>query len=201
MNVNQKKQNIMKTNYEIWVEYLKKYNCYSESLINEYGEKIKKCSFNMNETNGGCYEGALAETIIYHLCKTAYNINETMKNTCPIMAVDTSSLIRVLLLQHIAKADYYIETPEQWKRNKGMLYDFNGEIKTQLKCGERSAWICMNHGIKLTDVEYEAMTIIDKDEKNTNCKMTPLCVMVKTVNQMVSVELQQIRNKMLNNSK
>ena len=50
MNITEEKIN---RNYLLWIDYLKKYNCYSDSLIEEYGEKIKMASFAMNETSGG----------------------------------------------------------------------------------------------------------------------------------------------------
>ena len=36
-------------NYLLWIEQLKKYNCYSEELIEEYGDKIKIASFSLND--------------------------------------------------------------------------------------------------------------------------------------------------------
>ena len=38
MNLTEEKIN---KNYLLWIEQLKKYNCYSEELIEEYGDKIK----------------------------------------------------------------------------------------------------------------------------------------------------------------
>ena len=99
--------------------------------------------------------------------------------------------MRVLLLQHISKAELYIPQTENWKKNKGFLYDFNGEIESQLKLGERSAFLCMKHGIKLSELEFEAMTIIDKDEKSFNSHQTPLAILVKMINQLVAIELQR----------
>lgn len=189
-----KKEQKMKKNFEIYVNYLKKYNVYSEEMMNEMGEKIMKSSFNMNECNGGCYDGALVDVVLNRLCKTAFYMNETLKQTCPIMAVNTDSLIKVLLLQHIAKSDYYVETTEQWKKNKGIRYSFNESIQTQMKCGSRSLYLCNKYNIHLTEEEFEAMTVIDNSEKDFNSYYTPLATLVKSVNQMTLVELQQLKN-------
>lgn len=195
MELTEEKRNL---NFVLWTKKLKDYNCYSESLINELGEKLKNASFNMNEANGGCYEGSLIEVILNNLCTLGYHINELAfglndkgKRNHPFLNVNTEMIMRVLLLQHISKAEYFITQTENWKKNKGYLFDFNGELETQLKMGERSAFLCMKHGIQLSEIEFEAMTIVDKDDKCFNSHQNQLAVLVKTINQLVAVELQR----------
>lgn len=195
MELTEEKRNL---NFVLWTKKLKDYNCYSESLINELGDKLKNASFNMNEANGGCYEGALIEVILNNLCTLGYHINELAfglnskgKRNHPFLNVNTEMIMRVLLLQHISKAEYFIPQSENWKKNKGYLFDFNGELETQLKMGERSAFLCMKHGIQLSEIEFEAMTIVDKDDKCFNSHQNQLVVLVKTINQLVAVELQR----------
>ena len=195
MELTEEKRNL---NFVLWTKKLKDYNCYSESLINELGEKLKNASFNMNDANGGCYEGSLIEVILNNLCTLGYHINELAfglndkgKRNHPFLNVNTEMIMRVLLLQHISKAEYFITQTENWKKNKGYLFDFNGELETQLKMGERSAFLCMKHGIQLSEIEFEAMTIVDKDDKCFNSHQNQLVVLVKTINQLVAVELQR----------
>jgi hypothetical protein len=195
MELTEEKRNL---NFVLWTKKLKDYNCYSESLINELGEKLKNASFNMNEANGGCYEGSLIEVILNNLCTLGYHINELAfglndkgKRNHPFLNVNTEMIMRVLLLQHISKAEYFITQTENWKKNKGYLFDFNGELETQLKMGERSAFLCMKHGIQLSEIEFEAMTIVDKDDKCFNSHQNQLVVLVKTINQLIAVELQR----------
>jgi hypothetical protein len=195
MELTEEKRNL---NFVLWTKKLKDYNCYSESLINELGDKLKNASFSMNESNGGCYEGALIEVILNNLCTLGYHINELAfglnskgKRNHPFLNVNTEMIMRVLLLQHISKAEYFITQTENWKKNKGYLFDFNGELETQLKMGERSAFLCMKHGIQLSEIEFEAMTIVDKDDKCFNSHQNQLVVLVKTINQLVAVELQR----------
>lgn len=195
MELTEEKRNL---NFVLWTKKLKDYNCYSESLINELGEKLKNASFNMNEANGGCYEGSLIEVILNNLCTLGYHINELAfglndkgKRNHPFLNVNTEMIMRVLLLQHISKSEYFITQTENWKKNKGYLFDFNGELETQLKMGERSAFLCMKHGIQLSEIEFEAMTIVDKDDKCFNSHQNQLVVLVKTINQLVAVELQR----------
>lgn len=195
MELTEEKKNL---NFTLWVKKLKDYGCYSESLINELGDKLTNATYNVNEANGGCYDGALIDVILTNLCTLGYHINEIAfgvnskgKHNHPFLSVNLDMLMRVLLLQHISKAEYFIPQSENWKKNKGYMYDFNGNLDTQLKVGERSAYICLKHGINLSEMEYEAMTIIDKEEKTFNSHITPLAQLVKTINQLVSVELQR----------
>ena len=192
--INEEKRN---KNYLLWVDSLKKYNCYSEELIEKYGDKIKKASFSMNEKCGSCYEGSLINVVLYNLCvigshinKYAFGENENGKQRHPFLSVDLNSLMKVLLLQHIAKAELFVPTVMQWQRNNGILYEFNNNITTSLKLGERSAYICLSCGIKLTEEEYEAMKVCDKEEESKNNPyITSLSAMVKLTNQLTSIEV------------
>ena len=51
MELTEEKKNL---NFVLWTKKLKDYNCYSESLINELGDKLTNGTFNTNEINGGC---------------------------------------------------------------------------------------------------------------------------------------------------
>ena len=102
MNITEEKIN---RNYLLWIDYLKKYNCYSDSLIEEYGEKIKMASFAMNETSGGAYQGSLLDIVLCNLCVIASHINENSfglndkgRNRHPFLYVNKNSLMKVLLL-------------------------------------------------------------------------------------------------------
>ena len=183
-------------NYLLWTEYLKKYDCYSEDLINDYGDAIKNASFAMNETSGAAYQGSLLDVVLSNLCVIAVHINDMafgkndkQKDRHPFLLVDKKSLMKVLLLQHISKAEMFVSSKEEWKIKKGMYYEFNNELLTSLKLGDRSAFICQNYGIKLTEEEYEAMKICDKEEEKNNSFVTPLAEIVKIANQLTAIEV------------
>lgn len=206
-NVRNKCKNIMLTvekinlNYITFCNKLKKYNCYSEQMIDDLGEQLKNCSFSLNNDSGSAYQGSLIDIVLNHLCSIAYSINEVAFGTnskFSSMRVNIDMLMRVLLLQHISKAEIFIDTRETWKINKGMLYEFNPNIKSALKLGERSLYLCQKYGISLTEEEYEAIRIIDKtDDDKIMFYMNPLCSIVKAANQFVATEMRQkyINNK------
>lgn len=183
-------------NYLLWIDCLKKYNCYSENFIEDYGDLIKNASFSMTESSGGAYQGALLDVVLSNLCVIATHINEkafgeNSKGNLmhPFLLVNKNSLMKVLLLQHISKAEMFVMSNEQWKINKGILYEFNSGLTTSLKLGQRSAFICSKYNIQLTEEEYEAMLICDKEEEKNNSFVTPLAEIVKIANQLTAIEI------------
>lgn len=189
-------------NFITFCKKLEKYNCYSEQMINELGEEIKNCSFSLNEDTGSCYQGSMIDIVLNHLCSIAYNVNECVfgiNGRFSEMKVNPDMLMRVLLLQHLAKAEMFVPQREQWKIKRGQYYDFNPDLKASLKLGERSLYLCQKYGIEVSEEEFEAIRIIDKlDDDKINSFLTPLCSIVKMANQFVAVEMRQ---KYLNNKK
>ena len=170
-------------------------------MINEIGKQLKDCSFSMNDDSGSAYQGSMIDIVLNHLCSVAYNINEVVfgpTGKFNSMRVNPDMLMRVLLLQHIAKAEMFVNTRDTWKVKKGMLYEFNTNLKASLKLGERSLYLCQKYGIELAEEEYEAIRIIDKSEDDKIMfYINPLCSIVKMANQFVAVEMRQkyINNK------
>lgn len=182
-------------NYVLWIEYLKKYDCYTDELIEKYGEKIKNGSYSMTEDNGGCGEGTLLDTVLKTLCviathinEEAFGLNKNEKYKHKHLYVDKNSLMKVLLIQHISKCELFVPSTESWKLSKGFLYSFNDNIETTLKLGERSIYMAMNCGVRFTEEEYEAVKILDKDDDKPNSFLSPLSQLVKTANQLTAIE-------------
>lgn len=200
--ITQEKINV---NYSRWIERLKKYNCFSERMIEEMGESIKNASFALQESSGCAYQGSMLDVVLNSLCTLAFHINENAfgindkgKMKHQYLKVNSNMLMRVLLLQHIAKAEMFVLQNNSWKAKNGYIYDFNDKLNAVLKCGERSIYLCMKYGISLTEEEYEAMRILDKEDEKANPYLSPLCQIVRMTNQLVSTELRQ---EYLNNRK
>ena len=184
-------------NYVRWIDYLKKYDCYSDKLIEDLGNDIKNAPFGLMENCGAAYQGGLLNVVLNHLCVLAIHINEgafglndKKKYKHPHIVVNPHMLIKVLLLQHIAKAQLFTYNKSEWKAKRGQPYDFNNDITTSMRCGDRSVFLCQKYGITLNEEEYEAMKIIDKDDEKWNPYMNPLSQLVRVVNQLVTVELR-----------
>lgn len=184
-------------NYTLWVDMLKKYDCYSDEMISDIGDKLKVASFSLTTTTGSAYEGSMIDTVLNHLCVIAYHINEDAFGfnnkhlyKHPRLKVNIRMLMRVLLLQHISKAEIFKPSDSQWKIKNGALYEFNDELQSILKTGERSIFLCQKYGIKLAEEEFEAMRIIDKEEDlKNNSFINPLCLIVKIANQLTAIEV------------
>lgn len=188
-------------NFLKWINCLEKYNCYSQAMINDIGDKIKNAPFTLHENMGGAYQGAMIDIILNHLCKIAIHINENAfkgidetKVQHNNLFVNKNMLMRVLLLQHISKAEMFTQQTQQWKAKNGQFYEFSDELNTKLKTGERSLFMCQKYGIELSEEEYEAMCIIDKNEENGDIYSNSLTMLVKYVNKLTAID---IRNKQI----
>lgn len=184
-------QEKINTNFVTYTKLLEKYGCYSQRLMDELGDNIKNCSFAMNEDSGSAYQGAMIDVVINVLCKIAHNINEKGFADNPYLKVNNFNLMRVLLLQHIAKAQMFVPQREQWKLKKGSLFDFNDNLEAVLKLGARTIFLCQKYGIELSEAEYEAIGCIDKTEDKYDYLLSPLCAIVKYANIMTAIECKK----------
>lgn len=189
-------------NFLTWQKCLEKYDCYSQSMINDIGDKIKNAPFTLHENMGGAYQGAMIDIVLNHLCKIALHINENAfkgleenKTLHSNLYVNKHMLMRVLLLQHISKAEMFVNQTQQWKAKNGQFYDFNDTLTTKLKTGERSLYMCHKYGINLSEEEYEALCIIDKNEENGDIYSNSLSMLVKYVNKLTAIDIRSKQNK------
>ena len=195
MSLSPEKINI---NYLKFIEYLQKYNCYSEQMMNDLGEKIKNAPYTMSVEYGGAEQGGLIDVTLNTLCRIGVQINVNVMGTNgkdkiqhPLLYVNPNMLMKVLLLLNIAKADMFIENKNSWQREKlGKMYDF-ADHKTKLKLGQRSLFICQKYGIKLEEEEFEAFYSMDNVDENGEAFQSPLYTIVKTAKMLTSVELRQ----------
>lgn len=174
-------------NFVKFIESLEKYDCYSEDMINDIGEKIKKAPYTTSIEYGGAEEGSLVYVTLYSLCKNAFNINNSLT---PILQVNPQMLMRVLLLLNISKAEMFVMA-DDWHIKRGMPYKFSDELKTKMKLGTRSLYLCNKYGIKLEEEEYEAFICNDNNDVNGVAFQTPLYTIVKAALDLTSVELRQ----------
>ena len=184
------------TNFLKFKKYLEKYNCYSESMFNELGEKIKIAPYSSSSRYGGAEPGSLIDITLNKLCKIGAQINNMFgkndKNviTHPMLYVNNNMLMKVLLLCNISKAEMFVKTEEKWKINKGENYEFANN-KTAMKMGQRSLYLCQKYGITLEEEEFEAFLAMDKTEETNESCNTPLYTIVKIAKMLTSVELKQ----------
>lgn len=190
----------LEKNYRTWIGLLKKYSCYSDELIEKYGELIKNASYSTTTESGLCYQGSLLDVSINKLTKFGLEIlSMNLPEEFLLSKVNKDSLIRVFLLQHISKSILFVKNTDEWKRKHGYEYMFSQDLITSMKVGERSLFMCMECGIKLDETEFEAIRIIDKDENDDKGSYysSLLSNIVKITNSMVNYCSREY-NKQLN---
>jgi hypothetical protein len=175
--------------------YCKKITTYGLSvdeakmLIQSIGaDRIKNAPFMMDNKYNVSTQGSMLLVVLHLLTTTAYYLyNNTYKQIMPNISdvVNESSLYKVCLLQHLAKAVMF--EPDKYPYQ----YRF-AESQTSLKLGSRSLSLLTNCGIKLTETEVEALTIIDVDEiaSSKNFYISTLAKMVKQVNDITNIAIK-----------
>ncbi len=184
-------------NYLKFINYLEKYNCFSEEMIKELGERIKYAPYTMETEYGGAEVGDLINVTLTKLCRIGAEINNNTLGTNgkdriahPHLCVNQQMLMRVLLLCNIGKAEMFTRTKEEWKIRRGINYEFV-ENKTHMRLGQRSLYLCQKYGIRLEEEEFEAFYSMDKTEEGNEGFNTPLYTLVKAAKNFTMVELRQ----------
>lgn len=186
-------------NYVTLTKRMEKYGIYSEEMLNDIGEKIRFGTYNKSEDDGGCYDGALVDVTLNTLCRFGYQINERLfgKENAedylhPVMYSNIASILRVLILINLPKAEMYTKETEQWKVKKGMLYKFDDQLNSTMKMGARAIYLCQKYGIKLTEEEFETLMYVDDDDDKVPQKFrTPLYATVKSARLFTAMELRK----------
>lgn len=121
------------------------------------------------------YHNAFQGGLLAHSLGVIQNILKLSETFCP-GKYTKSSLVTVALLHDFSKAGsikggevvpYYIPA-EQWKAEKlGQIYDYNYDM-LYLAQSHRTMYLLMKFGIKLTEEEFQAITIADGQYVDSN---------------------------------
>lgn len=177
-------------NYMTYKHYLD--NLIGEDVANNLiaalggDDKVMNATFGMNADSGSAYDGSFVYNAIM-IAKYAKQLNDMLPEK---IKVDSKSIYKVALLQHISKIVMYEKNDNDWEiKNRGILYKFV-EHDTALRCGERSIFLLMQIGISLNENEFEAIRIVDKSkEEDTYAKYysNTLAFVIRQANEMVSI--------------
>ena len=92
-------------NYLKFIQYLEKYNCYSEQMIIEIGDKIKIAPYSTQLEFGGAEPGGLIDVTLNTLCRIGAEINQYAFGNNgnidkpinhPLLCVNQNMLMKVL---------------------------------------------------------------------------------------------------------
>lgn len=177
-------------NYVKFIAKLNELSVNTDQLVDYLGsDSIMNGVAAPNLDSGLAYDGSLIQHIFYRVTKYAVNINNMLQ-----FKVNQESLVKVCLLHQIAKVLMFEENDNAWeKTNRGIVYKYT-ELEGALRCGERSAYICMKCGIDLSYEEYEAMKVLDRDSDDKYAKFfsSPIAVIVKQANELAYMEAKQV---------
>ena len=127
---------------------------------------VMNASYSNLVESGSAYDGSFVKNII-RLTKFAYRLNEILPES---IQADKTSISKVCLLSQIAKVQMLSKNENNWEVvNRGMLYKYN-KLDGALRTGERSILIAMNAGVTFSEIEFEAMSILDRNPEEDNYK-------------------------------
>lgn len=154
------------TQEQAYTEWVKFYGVFEKlGLTKNYDmEKLKTellsspCA--VSEEMGTAYKGALL-IHINMVMALAQRISKMISGT---FEIDENTLLKSIAIMHLSKRLVYVENDNDWEiKNRGLMFKFAKGVEGCLKGGERSALEALNNGVKLTPIEFEAITCLDED--------------------------------------
>lgn len=143
----------IKKNYERFFKGAQKYGFFTEELVQVLGENFIKAPASTLKDRHNAFEGGLCDHVL-RVTEIALKLNKSLPEG--LKSAD-ASIIKVGFLHQIGKTNMYTPCTSQWhKDNMGKMYDYvNSEVP--MSVGERSIFMIAEAGIKLTEMEYQAI--------------------------------------------
>lgn len=114
----------------------------------------------VSEEMGTAYKGAL----LIHINMVMALAQRVAKMISGTFEIDENTLLKSIAIMHLSKRLVYVENDNDWEiKNRGLMFKFAKGVEGCLKGGERSALEALNNGVKLTPIEFEAITCLDDD--------------------------------------
>jgi len=132
---------------------------------------------------GTAYKGAL----LVHINLTMALAQRIAKMVSGTFQIDDEQLLKICCIMHLSKRHLYVENDNEWEiKNRNMLFKFAKKQEGMINGGERSALEALNNGVKLSPIEFEAITCLDNDEQNCARKafMSIYSTIVRQANEM-----------------
>jgi len=154
------------TQEQAYTEWVKFYGVFEKlGLTKNYDmEKLKNellsspCA--VSEEMGTAYKGAL----LIHINMVMALAQRVAKMISGTFEIDENTLLKSIVIMHLSKRLVYVENDNDWEiKNRGLMFKFAKGVEGCLKGGERSALEALNNGVKLTPIEFEAITCLDDD--------------------------------------
>lgn len=139
-----------------------------------------------------CFPGGLVDHIL-KVTGYAIKINDTLPEK---LRVNKTSLIKVSFLHQIGKIKLYLLNDTDWEIKRGILYKFNEELPS-MKISERSLYYCNQYGVKLSDLEFQAIMNFEKtdEDKQSRWYSDILSIILKQAIELAIYEEKQTNEK------
>lgn len=168
-------------NYKVYLEKLKTYGISTEEIDSTLGKELPTAGFSVYSDSKLNFEGSLISAIL-KLTAYAVKINNLLEED---LKINKESLVKVCLLQHLSKIKSIIPNPNQYEVDtRGKKFVYNNNIPN-LKTGCFSLIMAEQYGCKFTLEEAEAITSIDRDEKDFTYHSSLFSTIVKQANELV----------------
>lgn len=187
------------TQEQLYDEWTKFYNVFEKLGLTKFYDMdaLKKemmaapCA--VSEEMGTAYKGALLVHINL-VNAMASRIAKMMSGTFDTLSEE--SLLKVLCIMHLSKRLVYEENDNEWEiKNRGKNFKF-AKVEGCIKGGARSALEALNNGVKLTPIEFEAITCLDNEEENSQASFQSIMTkIVKDSNEFVYAIEKERYNK------
>lgn len=150
---------------------------------------------------GTAYKGAL----LVHINLTMALAQRIAKMISGTFSINDEQLLKICCIMHLSKRFLYVENDNEWEiKNRGMLFKFAKKQEGLINGGERSALEALNNGVKLSPIEFEAITCLDNDDTNTGRKafMSIYSTIVRQANEMAyAIERERYKKLMESTTK
>ena len=152
-------------NKTTFIETNEKYGIMTKELLDFLGEDlfIAPSTISLNMT--GSYPGGLLQITI-RACKYAIMTNEILPTN---LKHPIESIVKTVFLSQIGKVFMFRLTENESLKKKGQLYEFSDDL-IRLRVGERSVYYALQHGVTLTEEEFQAIINYDKDDDDKMAK-------------------------------
>lgn len=156
-------------------------------LKEKYGDVLADASFSTTTDCGLAYDGSLIEIALTKLTVYAIKVNNLYPED---LRVDVNSIVKVCLLQHIAKAIRTEKSTNEWRiKNLGEAYTYVKKSPA-IGTGLHSLAMATECGIQFNPIEVEAMVCNDRSNDDIQAKYhsNMLTNIIKQANEMVYIE-------------
>jgi hypothetical protein len=163
--------------------------------MNKLKDELLSSPCAVNDEAGTAYKGALI-THINMTCALAQRLAKMVSGT---FQVDETSLLKICCIMHLSKRHIYEINDNEWEiKNRGLNFKFRKGLEGVLKGSERSIIEAMNNGVKLTEIEFEAIKSFDEIDANNNMYKSIYTTIVRQANELAYAIEKERYNKIKN---